>query len=110
EDGDLVANIANRQVVIEQLTLVGRAVQLHASGTVGFNAQLNLVVFINTNQIIPQTGEALLRVIPGLGDLLGRGGEATARVAGYLSNRLLKFRVTGTLDAPSVDIDPAVVM
>jgi translocation and assembly module TamB len=110
EDGDLDATIANGQLVVEQMTLVGRAVQLHATGTVGFNGQLNLEVLVNTNQIISQTGQALVSLIPGLGEVVGRGQEATSRVASFLSNRLLKFRVVGTLRSPSVAIDPAVVV
>jgi translocation and assembly module TamB len=106
EDGDLEATIAHRQILIDRLTLVGRAVQLHAAGTIGFDSQLNLLVFVNTNEIIAQTGQALMRMIPGLRDVLGRRNEATARVAGFLANRLLKFRVTGTLRSPNVVLDP----
>jgi translocation and assembly module TamB len=110
EDGDLTGTIANRHLFVEQLTLEGRLVQLHATGTVGFDGQLNLEVLINTNQIIPQTGMALVSLIPGLREVLGRSQEAVLRVANYLSNRLLKIRVTGTLKNPSVAIDPSVAV
>ena len=65
EDGDFSATIANHQVDVDPLTLQGRLAQLHASGTVGFDGQLNLEVLINTNQIISQTGQALVALIPG---------------------------------------------
>ena len=64
EDGDLIGTIANRQLIVEKFTLVGRLVQLHATGTVGFDGQLNLEVLINTNQTIPETGQALVRTDP----------------------------------------------
>ena len=106
EDGDVHAVIANRQVVIESLTLDGRLVQLHAVGTIGFDTQLDLEVLVNTNQIICQTGQALARLVPGLSDASGRRNVASARFASFLSNRLLKFRVTGTIAAPSVTSTP----
>lgn len=110
EDGDMVGTIANGQLIVEMLTLQGRIVQLHATGTIGFDTQLNLEVLINTNQIIPETGQALVGLIPGLRETLGRGGEASLRVANYLSNRLLKLRVTGTLKNPSVSVDSSILV
>ncbi|HMB06250.1 MAG TPA: AsmA-like C-terminal region-containing protein, partial [Isosphaeraceae bacterium] len=110
EDGELVGTIANKQLIVEMFTLEGRLAQLHAVGTIGFEGQLNLEVLINTNQIIPQTGQALVGVIPGLREVLGRSEQATLRVANYLSNRLLKLRVTGTIRNPSVSIDPTIVV
>ncbi|MHC5538808.1 AsmA-like C-terminal region-containing protein, partial [Singulisphaera rosea] len=110
EDGDMVGTIANGQLIVEMLTLQGRIVQLHGTGTIGFDTQLNLEVLINTNQIIPETGQALVGLIPGLRDTLGRGGEASLRVANYLSNRLLKLRVTGTLKNPSVSVDSSILV
>ena len=68
EDGDLLATIANRQLLVDMFTLEGRLVQLHATGTVGFDGQLNLEVLINTNQIIPETGRLM-------GDMAYRLGE-----------------------------------
>lgn len=104
EEGHVSAGIGNRQVQVEDLRLLGRVAQLHARGTVGFNTDLDLIVLINTNQIIPQTGQALLGLIPGLDNV--RGGEATLRVANFLSNRLIKLRVGGTLRSPTVALDP----
>ena len=110
EDGDLVATIANKRLIIEMFTLQGRIAQLHATGTVGFDGQVNLEVLINTNQIIPQTGQALVGAVPGLRDAMGRSREATLQVANFLSNRLLKVRITGTVKNPSVALDPAVAV
>jgi translocation and assembly module TamB len=110
EDGDLVGTLGHGQLAVEELTLVGRTVQMHATGSVGFDTRLDLVVLVNTSQLIPETGQALVGIIPGLGDAMGRRDEAVRSVAGFLSNRLLKFRVGGTLRNPSINIDPAVVV
>ncbi|MDR3632686.1 MAG: AsmA-like C-terminal region-containing protein [Isosphaeraceae bacterium] len=110
EGGTLNGAIVHKQLLVEPLTLIGRVVQLHATGSVGFEGQLDLDVLINTNQIIPETGQALVRLIPGLGDALGRRDDASLRVANYLSNRLLKLHVGGTVRSPSVSADPSVVV
>ena len=111
EDGDLLATIANKQVNVEMLTLAGRLAQIHATGTVGFDQQLDLEVLVNTNQIISQSGQALVRLIPGLSDVLGRQDkEAAARVGNYLSTKLLKLRVQGTIRNPVINTDPGVVV
>ncbi|WP_406697260.1 AsmA-like C-terminal region-containing protein [Singulisphaera sp. Ch08] len=110
EDGDLVGTIANRQLIVESLALEGRLVQLHITGTVGFDTQLNLEVLVNTNKIIPETGLLLVSRIPGLSDVLGRSEQAIARIGTYLSNRLLKLRVTGTIEHPSVTIDASILV
>lgn len=110
EDGEIHASIGNRQIQVDSLTLTGRLVQLHASGTVGFDGRLDLAVLINTNQVIGQTGQALARIVPAVTDPSGRRAGALPRFASFLSNRLLKFRVTGTLASPSVDLNPAVAV
>ncbi len=110
ENGEFHGMILNKQLNIDQSTLQGRLAQLHASGTVGFDGQLNLEVLVNTNQIIPETGQALVSKIPGLSNVLNRRDQSALRVANYLSNRLLKLRVTGTVGNPSTAIDPSVVV
>jgi translocation and assembly module TamB len=110
EQGELIGSISNRRFVVEDLGLEGRLVQLHATGTVGFDERLNLEVLVNTSQIIPETGQALVERIPGLRDVLGRNQQAVARVGSYLSNRLLKLRVAGTLRNPVVVTDPGIIV
>ena len=110
EDGALLATIGNRQIEVEQLALAGRLVQLHASGTVGFDARLDLEVLVNTNQIISETGEALVARIPGLPAVLGNRRQSALVVSNFLSNRLIKLHVTGDLRNPTVNIDPAVAV
>ena len=110
EDGDAQGTIFNRTLFVEQMTLRGRLLQVHATGTITLDGGLNLEVLVNTNQVIPQSGLALVGIIPGLGQALGRGEEAFLRVANFLENRLLKFRVTGSLDNPNVQLDAGVAV
>ena len=108
EDGDISGNIGNETIYIEQLTLNGRVIQLHALGSVTFAGGLNLEVLVNTNQLIPQSGLALLNVVPGLGEAIGRSEQVVLKLASFLESRLLKFRVTGTVQNPRVNLDPGV--
>ena len=108
EDGDVHAAIDGGILSLESLTLNGRLAQVHATGTVNYlTGQVDLVALVNTNQIISETGQSLVSLIPGLRDVLGRGGEATKRLSGYLSAKLLKLHITGTLNNPTVAIDPS---
>jgi translocation and assembly module TamB len=108
-DGDLHGVLDDDRLVVEDCTLAGRLVQLHATGTVGFDGRLNLTVVVNTPQIITETGQALLNLIPGL-RRQSRRPELLARFGSYLSNRLLKFRVGGTISHPSINSDPTVLI
>jgi translocation and assembly module TamB len=110
EDGDLHGTIANKTFFVESLTLQGRLVQIHATGSIAFGGDLNLEVLVNTGQTIPQSGAALVGVIPGLGEAIGRSEEVLLRMASFLSSRLLKFRVTGTVGNPVVQIDAGVAV
>jgi translocation and assembly module TamB len=110
EKGWLRASIADGRVLVDDLRLEGRVLQIHGTGVVSFNGAVDLAVLVNTNQIIPQTGEALLSIIPGLGQARGRDDEARLRVANYLSNRLLKFRVGGTVGNPNVTLDRGIAV
>lgn len=94
--------------MIETFTLVGPLVQLHGAGTVGFDTRVDLEVLVNTTQIVSQTGKALAALIPNLGGPGGRAGRAG--FANFLSSRLLKFRVTGTLANPTVNLDPSIAV
>jgi translocation and assembly module TamB len=110
EDGSLSGTIFNRALYVEQLTLKGKLIQMHATGIVSFDGGLNLEVLVNTNQVIPQSGLALVNIIPGLGQAIGRGEQVFLRLASFLENRLLKFRVSGTTGNPVVQLDPGVAV
>jgi translocation and assembly module TamB len=83
---------------------------MHVEGTIGFDTQLDLVALINTNQIIPQRGAALIALIPGYGTAVGTGILVAQRIAQFLSNRLIKLRITGTIRNPNVAVDPSVIV
>jgi translocation and assembly module TamB len=110
EDGSLLGTIFNRTLFVEQLTLKGKLIQIHATGSVTLDGGLNLEVLVNTNQVIPQSGLALVNIIPGLGTAIGRSEEVLLRLASFLENRLLKFRVSGTMGNPVVQLDPGIAV
>ena len=110
EDGDIHGTIFNRTLFVEQMTLQGRLIQVHATGTITIDGGLNLEVLVNTNDVIPQSGLALVNAIPGLGQAIGRGEQTILRLASFLENRLLKFRVTGTTNNPNVQLDAGVAV
>ena len=92
------------------MTLEGKLIQMHASGTVGYNQQLNLEVLVNTNKVIPEIRPGPRPVDPRPLRRRRPRDQAVQRVGGFLSNRLLKFRVTGTLGSPQVNADPAILV
>ncbi len=110
EAGRLRATVADGRILVDDLRLEGRVLQIHGTGVVTQSGNVDLVVLVNTNQIIPETGEALVGLIPGLRQVAERDEEARLRVANYLSNRLLKFRVGGTVANPSVTPDRGVAV
>ncbi|HEY2155357.1 MAG TPA: AsmA-like C-terminal region-containing protein, partial [Isosphaeraceae bacterium] len=110
EKGWLRATVADGRILVDDLRLEGRVLQIHGSGVVTLGGAVDLVVLVNTNQIIPETGEALMGLIPGLRQVAASDEEARLRVANYLSNRLLKFRVGGTVANPSVTPDRGVAV
>ncbi len=106
EDGDLHGTIYNKTLFVEQMTLEGKLVQVHVTGTITFEGGLNLQVLVNTNQIIPQSGLSLLNIIPGI----SKGEQLINRLAAFLENRLLKLRVTGNIKSPTVGLDAGVTV
>ena len=108
DEGEVRGNIANETLYIEQCTLSGRVVQVHAIGSVTFKGGLNLEVLVNTNKQISQSGMTLLNIIPGLSEVLGQSEKVLLKLTSFLSSRLLKFRVTGNIQNPTVTIDPSV--
>lgn len=110
EVGEVHGLIANQTFNISECTLEGRVIQIHTTGTVTFAGGLNLEVLVNTNRLIPESGQNLIRIIPGLGEAIGRSQDALLKVASFLSNRLIKFRVTGTAKNPTVTFDAGVAV
>jgi translocation and assembly module TamB len=110
DDGDVHGTIYNRTLFLEQMTLSGRLVQMHATGSITFNGGLNLEILVSTNSSFTQPQLAILNAIPVLGQALGRSEQALRRVASVLESSLLRFRVTGTTSKPNVQLDPGVAI
>ena len=110
EDGDLHGTIYNRTLFIEQLTLErstgpgprdrhGHVRRGLEPGSPGQHQP-------GHPSVRPGAGEHH----PWSGSGPRRGEETFLRIAGFLENRLLKFRVTGSIDNPNVQLDPGVAV
>jgi hypothetical protein len=103
--GDLRGALGGGVFRIQQLTLVGDLARVFAEGTVTLQQRLDLNVVANTNQL--GLDPAVLRpfglALPAVGPIpLGLLNEASS----YLSNRTISLRVTGTIRAPSIRVNP----
>jgi translocation and assembly module TamB len=108
DDGDLHATIADRKVHIDSLTLVGPLAQVHATGTLDFDGRLNLEVVVNKNRGIPESGQAMLARSSNVADEIARRASQIDQVRDFISSRLMKFRITGTIRDPIANIDRSI--
>jgi translocation and assembly module TamB len=108
DDGDLHGTISDRRIRIDRLTLVGPLAQVHATGTVDFDGRLNLEVIVNKNRGIPESGQALLARSPNVADEVARRASQIDQVRDFISSRLMKFRITGTIRDPNVNVDRSI--
>src|SRR5262249_37282726 len=92
----------------DRLTLVGPLAQVHATGSVDFDGRLNLEVVVNTNKEIYEAGQAVLAQAPNVADAVAQRSEAIDRVSALLSQRLMTFRVPGTIRDPVAQIDRSI--
>jgi translocation and assembly module TamB len=103
--GDLEARLARGVVRIQRLSLDGRLSQLWVEGTVTLQGRLDLDVTANTG---PST------LAPHLCRFLGLRGPLNGPVPvrlltqanAFLTKRLLRLRVTGTVRSPVVRVEP----
>ncbi len=108
DEGDLHGTIADQRIRIDRLTLVGPLAQVHATGWLDFDGRLNLEVLVNTNKGLPETGRTLLAQSPSVVETVERRAAAIDQVADFLSSRLLKFRITGTIRDPVANVDSSI--
>ncbi len=108
DEGDLHGTIADQRIRIDRLTLVGPLAQVHAAGWLDFDGRLNLEVLVNTNRGLPETGRTLLAQSPSVVEAVERRAAAIDQVADFLSSRLLKFRITGTIRDPVANVDSSI--
>jgi hypothetical protein len=103
--GELRGALGGGVFRLEKLTLVGDLARIYAEGTVTLQQRLNLDVVANTNQlgIDPAALQLLGVALPAFGPIpLGTMNQAVS----YLSNRTISLRVTGTIRAPSIQVNP----
>ena len=108
DDGDLHGTISERKVHIDRLTLVGPLAQVHAAGSLDFDGRLNLEVVVNNNRGIPQSGQVMLARSPAIADEVARRAAQIDQVRDYVSSRLMKFRITGTIRDPIANVDRSI--
>ena len=63
EKGWLRASIADGRILVDDLRLEGRVLQIHGTGVVSFNGAVDLAVLVNTNRSSPRPIEALASLI-----------------------------------------------
>jgi hypothetical protein len=105
QSGDLRGTLGGGVFRIERLSLVGDLARIYAEGTVTLQQRLNLDVIANTNQlgIDPAALRLLGIALPAFGPIpLATMNQAVS----YLSNRTISLRVTGTIRAPSIQVNP----
>lgn len=108
ERGRLTSRIVTNGLLVESLELQGPVVQMAVTGTVGFDRRLDLEVLVSNNQIVTELSRVLIPRLPVINRLAGEGVGVLDNIIGVLSEQLLKFRVTGTLDDPRVTPDPTI--
>jgi hypothetical protein len=105
QSGDLRGQLSRGVFRIERLALIGDLARVYAEGTVTTQRRLNLDVVANTKQlgVDPAMLQLLGIALPALGPIpLGTLNQAVS----YLSNRTVSLRVTGSIKAPSVRVNP----
>ncbi len=108
DDGDIHATIAERKLYIQQLTLVGPLMQVHATGTMHFDGRLNLEVVVNNTRGVYQSGQAIMARSPDVADEVARRASQIDQVRDFVSSRLMKFRISGTIRDPIVNTDRSI--
>jgi translocation and assembly module TamB len=108
DDGDLHGTISDRKVHIDYLTLAGPLAQVHATGMVDFDGRLNLEVVVNNNKGVYQSGQAVLVRSPNVADEVARRASQIDQVRDFISSRLMKFRITGTIRDPIANVDRSI--
>ncbi len=102
QDGDLAATIADNRLSIDRFTLVGKILQLHSRGTIDRKGHLNLKVVVNMSELISAPAQLVMAFLP------SRRGPGYIRMRDFLSNQLIKLRVTGTIQSPNVARDSSI--
>lgn len=104
DEGEVRARLSRGQIRVERFTLTGPTVQMFVEGRVALSGKLDLDVTAQTSQIgidSPLLRLLQVRIIPAGPLPINILLEATR----LLSNRLVRLKVTGTINKPIVRID-----
>jgi hypothetical protein len=99
-EGVLHAQVAQGEIHVEALTLVGPLAQLHARGSIGFDGRLDLIAFVNTNDALPGEARVAIGRLSESAAGIRLEGQAIEQMTDLLSSSLRKYRVSGTLAHP----------
>ena len=106
DSGNLVARLGGGLVRLEELALSGKGSKLFADGIVNLNGTLDVNVVYNTGQIGPSAPvlRTIARNIPAIGPIpVG----AIVRVTEAISNRVIRLKLTGTVNRPNASVNAA---
>jgi hypothetical protein len=100
-EGDFRARLQQGLMRLQRFTLVGPNIKFFTEGTVGVDRRLRLQVTALVGNL---PGDAELGRFTGVTPLklVGLSSSLYARVGRLISDRSLRFEVTGTIDRPSV--------
>ncbi len=63
---------------------------------------------VNNNRGIPQSGQVILARSPNVADEVARRASQIDQVRDFISSRLMKFRITGTIRDPIANVDRSI--
>ena len=104
DKGELRGRLAKGIFRLERLSLNGSLLNMFVDGTIGLNGKLDLDVLVQTNALnLNSTVLRLFRVkLPPIGPI---PLTLALEISRYLSNRVIRFDVTGTIGHPSVQVN-----
>lgn len=109
DQGALRATLSQGVVRIQEFSLVGRSYRLFVDGTVTLSGRVNLEAVATVNPAGGRTGflRVLSRLVPVGGAL---PAKVIASVSEHLTTRGIKLKILGTVDDPSIRLNPVPVL
>jgi hypothetical protein len=105
KSGELKARLAGGVLRVERLALVSNVIQLLMPGTITLDGRLDLEAYVRTNFFGPDPLWVRLAQVrlPPVGPI---PVSLLLQITGYLSNKVVKLRVTGSVRNPVVRAEP----
>lgn len=109
QTGRLRARLARGTVRVQELSLEGDFVRLFSDGSVRLNGALSLDVVASVGRIGPSP--LALRALGPTPPVVGSMPAALLlQLSNYLSNRVVRLQVGGTISNPSVQLQPGLIL